>query len=68
MKLWVITACLLLLATVVAKATGLSFGALLTTLGIGLMTLLCLVPVVLVSEMISCRSENPRPHENGPAL
>ena len=55
---------LLLLANVI----GLTLGALLATLGIGLLTAACLAPVMLLSELISRRARAPHSHENGPAL
>lgn len=51
-----------------AMLAGLSLGALLATLGIGLLTVLSLVPAVVLSELISRRSAFHRSHKNGSAL
>ena len=51
-----------------ANVAGLTPGAVLATLGIGLLTAVCLVPVVLLCEIISRGSGRSRSHRNGPAL
>lgn len=56
------------LPLLVANFVGLTLGALLATLGIGLLTAVCLVPIVLLSELISRRGESPRANEKGRAL
>lgn len=53
---------------VLANAIGLTLGAVLATLGIGLMTAVCLAPVVFLSELISRRSQAPGSHKNGTTL
>lgn len=51
-----------------AIAAGLTLGALLATLGIGLLTSLFLAPAVFVSELIARRCGAERSGGNGPCL
>lgn len=53
---------------VCAMLSALGLGALLATLATGLLTAMCFVPAVLLSEMLSRRAGGYRPPENGPAL
>ena len=59
---------ILIAVMLLANAMGLTPGAVLATLGIGLLTAVCLVPVVLLSEIISRGSGRSRSPRKGPAL